>query len=56
MDMSRHEIEDLVRYETATTPNTSVEHAVWLLHAHRAWLTEDRAERTHPSSTIDTGY
>ena len=45
MDMQNQpELEDLVRYETACAPNTSVEQALSLLQAHQAWLTEDRAE------------
>jgi hypothetical protein len=41
---SRPEIEDLVRYETASTPETPIEQALGLLHAHQSWLTERRAE------------
>jgi hypothetical protein len=40
----RPEIEDLVRYETASAPETSVEQALGLLHAHQSWLTDRRAE------------
>jgi hypothetical protein len=61
MDMQvRPEVEDLVRYETASAPNTFVEHAVGLLQAHQAWLTEHRAEvspdASQTPSPLDTRY
>jgi hypothetical protein len=41
---SHPEIEDLVRYDSANAPETSVEQALGLLQAHQSWLTEHRAE------------
>ncbi len=57
---TRPEIEDLVRYETVNTPETPIEQALGLLHAHQSWLTERRAEarpRTmRPMARFDSGY
>ena len=57
---SRPEIEDLVRYETANAPGTSVEQALGLLHAHQSWLTEHRAEvrasAMRPQARFDLRY
>ena len=54
------EIEDLVRYESVSTPNTPIHQALGLLEAHQSWLTERRAEARpgaiRPSARFDSGY
>jgi hypothetical protein len=57
---TRPEIEDLVRYETVNAPETPIEQALGLLHAHQSWLTERRAEvrpgAMRPAARFDLSY